>query len=279
MKKTILNVSVFVALTSSIIFSCKPKEEIAPDQPATTTGGTTTGGSSNTTPGTNIPGADGSYIGVKSLVVSNYSLSGFPINSTIYLEAVVASINTSSTSAILVDGGTVKINDSLLIKQSNNSYNFTKSNPNNTSSFTNFFSTGSKWNVTGNSANNVPAFTYTAAQFPSLPALNLSNINISKSSSFAVNLSSATNGCDSVIFQLIGGNNTKLTSSNKAASTIMHTFSASEMATLQASNATSGVPTGQLSVFAYKYYNTTVSGKKYWFVNVSAHTVLVNVNN
>jgi hypothetical protein len=271
MKQSILKVSLFIAFSSAIVFSCKPKDEVAPDEPATTTG------SSNTTPGTTIPGADGAYIGLKNLVVSNYSLSGFPINTTIYTESGVASINTSSTSTTLVDGGVVKINDSSLVKQSNNAYFFTKNNPNTTSSFTTFFNSGSKWNVSGNSTNGVPAFTYTASLFPSLPAFNLANNNISKSSAYSVNLSSTTSGCDSVIFQLIGGGSTKLTSASKSGSTTMYTFSATEMATLQASSTASGIPAGQLSVFAYKYYNTTISGKKYWFVNVSAKTILVNV--
>jgi hypothetical protein len=279
MKQSILKVSLFIAFSSAIVFSCKPKDEVAPDEPATTTGNTTgsTTGSSNTTPGTTIPGADGAYIGLKNLVVSNYSLSGFPINTTIYTESGVASINTSSTSTTLVDGGVVKINDSSLVKQSNNAYFFTKNNPNTTSSFTNFFGSGSKWNVAGNSANGVPAFTYTATQFPTLPALNLSNNTINKNAAYAVNLGSITTACDSVIFQLVGGGSTKLTSASKSGSTTMYTFSATEMATLQASSTTSGIPAGQLSVFAYKYYNTTISGKKYWFVNVSAKTILVNV--
>jgi hypothetical protein len=275
MKTTFKTFSTLVLATTMAFTSCKKPETPTPEEVAPTTPPTTT--SANLTPGTTFAGADGSFIGLRNRVITNYVIAGTPIMTDIFSEVAVASVNTSSTSTTLVDAGAITANDSLLIKQSSNSYMLNKNNPNSTSNFTNFYNTGVKWSVTGNSGNNVPAFTYTASAFPATPALNVVTYNISKASSFYVGLTYATVSCDSLIFQIIGGDGTKLTSTSQAGSSTSHTFSSAEMATLHTSSTTSGIPTGQLSVFAYKYYNTTVGGKKYYFVNISAKTYLVNI--
>lgn len=275
MKSTIkLAGTLFLALTF-VFTSCTKPETPAPEEETPTTPPTSTTG--NVTPGTTVAGADGSFIGLRNRVISNYVIAGTSVMTDIFSELAIASVNTSSTSTTLVDAGVINVNDSLLIKQTSNSYILNKNNPNSTSNFTSFYNSGAKWSVSGNTANAVPAFSYTAGSFPVTPALNLVTYNVDKSNSFNISLTYATSSCDSLIFQIIGGDGTKLTSTSKPGTTTSHTFSSAEMATLHASSAASGMPTGQLSVFAYKYYNTTISGKKYYFINITAKTYLVNV--
>ncbi|MBN8701858.1 MAG: hypothetical protein J0M08_02260 [Bacteroidetes bacterium] len=257
------------------ISSCKKEEEATPEEETPVPTVTTPG-----TPGTTVPGSDGTFVNLKSVVYTTMILPFVGANTTkVYSESSIASVMTSSTSSTLVDAGVVKCNDSTLTKQSNNSYIFTKQNSNSTSSFTTFFNSGAYWDISGNSGNSVPAFTSSTYAIPSTPQLTFptdSAPTISKSGSYYVYFGYISN-CDSVICQIVGGNGTVLTSKPLAPGAYGHTFTSAEMGTLQPSLTTGGIPTGQIGVYAYKYSSQTVSGKKYWYINIGAKTYMANI--
>lgn len=266
-KSLILKKVATVAICTSLIFSCTKKDETVPTPTPTPSGG-------SNTPGTTVVGADGVLVGIRSQVNTNYTIGGFPINTTVYTEMASASINSSSTSSTLVDAGAITLNDTVLTKQANNSYYYASNNTTSMNGFTNFFNNGTNWKVAGNGA--VTAFNASVSTFPSVAPLNLTNTTVDKSKAYTITLSYAPSNCDSIVFQIVG-EGTVLTSSAKSSFTTSHTFTSAEMATLKSSVSSAGVPTGQVSVFTYKYGNKTVASKKYWMINISTKTYSVNV--
>jgi hypothetical protein len=292
MKKIILNVLAVVLLTALVLVSCD-KKDTTPDTSNSTTGGTTSSGSTSggsTTGGSTTSGppapvnatVNGVFIGIKSKVSSFISIPGTTITSSSDVFSEFASTNLYATagSTTAVDGGTVACNDSLLQKNSNNSYSFTKVNSNLTTGFTSFYNGGSSWKVQGNTTNGVPAITGTSGVnlnvFPSVPNNNYSSTpTITTTTNFLVNHGAISN-CDSLVYQMTGGNGTIFTSKAKAGNQTSYTFTSADMANLQASTVGT-TPGGQLSVFAYKYKSVVVGGKTYWIVHVTARTVMCHV--
>ena len=260
MKTTIKTLSVLILAGTFAFTACKKKDEVTPETPSTTTGGTT-GGSSSSAPVTpHLGDADGLMIATKANVIT--SMAGFSVSVTV--GSAVASIYSSTGGSTLVDGGTIKANDSTLVKQSNNSYIFTPKTAQGIS-----YGSSSIWSISGNSSNSVPAVSYTATSFPSAPSVN--NVSsVSKGSSFTMTTNSISNA-DSLCFQITSGSKTIYKMTNGLQTS--YTFPASDMGTLDNSS------NAYLTVTAYKFRNTTVSSKKYYFINMNTTNRMVSVTN
>lgn len=291
MKNIIQTVATTCVIAALALVSCD-KKDTTPDNSNTTsnsstTGTTTTGG---TTGGTTTGGppspisanVNGVFVGLKSKVSSVIAIPNttFTTANNVYSEAATATLYSTLGSTTAVDGGTISCNDSLMTKNSNNSYLFSKANNNATSAFTNFYNSGSYWNVQGNSTNGIPNITSSSglnlAVFPSMPNNNYASaLTVTTTSNFVVNHGAISN-CDSLIYQIVGGNGTIFTSKARPGNISSYTFSTADMAALQATNA-GPTPSGQLSVFAYKYKSVVINGKTYWIINITARTVLCNI--
>lgn len=262
MKITIKTLSLLAIAGTFLVTACKKKDEVIPDNPITTTTGTT--GSTTSTPVTptavtpSLSDADGVCIATKlntTMAIPNTTMT---VNTVI--GNAVASLYAATGGSAMADGGTVKANDSTLAKQSNNAYIFV---PKSTGIS---YNSNSRWSISGNGT--VPAFTYTAYGFPGTPTIN--NVtSVSRSASFTMNTNSISNA-DSVCFQITAGSKTifKIKGGNQTS----HTFSATEMGTLDATS------NGFLTITGYKFNTNTVSGKKYYFINLSTKNQMVSVN-
>jgi hypothetical protein len=111
--------------------------------------------------------------------------------------------------------------------------------------------------------------TYTANGFPSAPTLPALT-SFSKATSLTVNSSSVSNA-DSLCYQITSGSKSifKMTAGTQTS----YTFPAADMGTLDASQH------GYLTITAYKFNSTTVSGKKYYFINLNTANKMVEVTN
>lgn len=264
MKTTLKTLSLLLVAGTFLVTACKKKDEVIPDNPVTTTTGSTTGSTTGTTAGPtavtpNLSDADGVCIATKLNTTMSIPNTTMTVNTVI--GNAVASLYSATGGTVLVDGGTVKANDSTLAKQSNNSYLFI---PKSTGIS---YSSNSRWNISGNGS--VPAINYTANGFPGTPTIN--NVtSVSKGSSFTMSTASISNA-DSVCFQITAGSKTifKIKGGNQTS----HTFTAAEMGTLDATS------NGFLTITGYKFNSTTASGKKYYFINLSTKNQMVSVTN
>lgn len=263
MKTTLTTLSALLIAGIFLVSACKKKDDVIPDSPITTTG-TTTGGTTGTqTAPTAVTPAISDADGV--LIASNLNVTTAIPSTTITVTSVIgnaiASLYSATGGTVLVDGGTIKANDSTLVKQSNNAFIF---NPKSADGIS--YSGSSRWSVSGNGT--VPAFTYTAYGFPGTPTVN--NVtSISKTANFTMTTASISSA-DSICFQITAGSKTiyKIKAGNQTS----HTFTAAEMGTLDATSY------GYLTITAYKFNNTTVSGKKYYFINLNTKNQSVSVN-
>lgn len=261
MRSTIKTLSLLALAGTFLVTACKKKEEIIPDNPVTTTGTT---GSTTSTPVTptavtpSLSDADGVCIATKLNTTMSIPNTTMTVNTVI--GSAVASLYSATGGTVLTDGGTVAANDSALTKQSNNAYIFM---PKSTGIS---YNSNSRWNVSGNGT--VPAFSYTAYGFPGTPTVN--NVtSVSRGAAFTMTTNSISNA-DSVCFQITAGSKTifKIKGGNQTS----HTFSATEMGTLDATS------NGFLTITGYKFNTNTVSGKKYYFINLSTKNQMVSVN-
>jgi uncharacterized protein YdeI (BOF family) len=260
MKTTIKTLSVLILAGTFAFTACKKKDDAAPETPNTTTGGTT-GGSASSAPVTpHLGDADGVMIASKANVIT--SVGGFSVSITV--GSAIANVYSSTGGTSAVDGGTIKANDSTLAKQSNNSYVFTPKSAQGIG-----YGSSSAWSISGNSSNNVPAVSYTATNFPSAPTVN-NTTTVSKGSAFTMTTTSISNA-DSLCFQITSGSKTiyKMTNGFQTS----YTFPSSDMGTLDNSS------NAYLTITAYKFKNTTVSGKKYYFINMNTTNRMVSVTN
>lgn len=268
--KTIFKSLTALVLAGTIVFTaCKKKDDVVPDPPTTTggttTAGTTTGGTTGQTTSPtavtpSISDADGVMIASKVNVITAIPTTTMTV--TTVLGTAFANLYSSTGGTVYVDGGTITTNDSTLVKQTNNSYIFTPKSADGIS-----YSGSSRWNVSGNGI--IPTFAYTANGFPSTPTVN-SITTLSKGSTFTMNTASISNA-DSVCFQISAGS--KSIFKIKAGNQTSHTFTAAEMATLDITS------NGFLTVTGYRFNNTTVSGKKYYFINLNTKNQSVSITN
>ncbi len=262
MKTTIKTLSALILAGTFLFTSCKKKDDTAPEDTTPTTTGSTTGGSASNNPITpQLSDADGVLIATTANVTQ--SIPGATITVNVSMGSAIASLYSSTGGSTLVDGGSVTANDSTLTKQSNNSYIFT---PKSTGIS---YSSSSRWSVSGNAGNSIPAFTYTANGFPSAPTTPNPS-SISKASAYTMTTTSVSNA-DSLCFQITSGSKTiyKMTNGSQTS----YTFPASEMGILDNSS------NAYLTVTAYKFNNTTVSAKKYYVINMNTTNRVTSVTN
>lgn len=260
MKTIFKTLSLVLVAGSLTMTSCKKNDDVTPEEE--TNNGGTNGGTATSSPAMpQLSDADGVLIASKAVVSQVIPGVG---TYTFVMGSATGSLYSATGGSTMVDGGTVKANDSTLSKQSNNAYIFTpKSTGIN-------YGSNSRWNISGNSGNSVPAVTYTANGFPSTPSITGTVTSISKGSNFTLSTTSVSNA-DSICFQITSSNTSiyKI----KAGSQTSHTFTSSELSALD------NTSTAFITITGYKFNNTTVSSKKYYFINLTTSNKSVSITN
>lgn len=166
-----------------------------------------------------------------------------------------------------VDAGTVKCNDSVLVKTSGTYYFNGKPINGQPGSGINY-AAGSTWSVTGTSS--VPSFTYSSGTFPTGAALTSGTL-ISKSAPYVVTYTGAANA-DSVVISL-SGDSVFMQKKSVLASAGTCTFTAAEIGKVKK------IGSGNfpyLNIISYSINGNTVSTKKYYMVNSITTTYRIN---
>jgi hypothetical protein len=260
MKTTFKTLSALLLATTFTLTSCIKKPEVEPEEETPTM--TTTGGNTSAPPPVTSQPADADGVCVAAKVNVSTSIPGTTMTVNVTLGSATASFYTAPGATTFADAGTVQTNDSTHAKQSNNAYVFSPKSAQGIN-----YSSNSKWNISGNGS--VSAMSYTSNGFPSTPTLP-SLSSFSKATSLTVNSSSVSNA-DSLCYQITAGSKSifKMTSASQTS----YTFPAADMGTLDATQY------GYLTVTAYKFNSTTVSGKKYYFINLNTANKMVEVTN
>ncbi|MDX2001043.1 MAG: hypothetical protein SFW35_01300 [Chitinophagales bacterium] len=176
----------------------------------------------------------------------------------------VAAFYNSPGATTFVDAGTVSVDDSILQKQTNNSYVWTPQSATNIEGID--FGYPVNWEVTG--AGSIPSITKSVTTgFPDLDTITSATNNISSNSSYTLSVADVSNA-DSVIFQIATAQGNKLVT--RPGNTTSYTFSASDMQAL-------GSGSGIIQVAAYNFTWDTYSGKKIYFINEQVVTKTVNI--
>jgi hypothetical protein len=249
MKNTTLLIATCVA--TSLLWSCK-KADPTPTPPAATT------------PTIATPtDAFGAFVAVKTLTEQNVPFVGVQV---IEVGTAVGGFYSAANSGTWVDGGSLKVDDSTLTKQTNNTYFYQmgQSNPTGLS-----FGSTTRWAIGGNATNSIPTFNYTHSRsMPSLGTLTSAK-DITVASDYTIT-TSTTNNSDSVIF-IISGPNASI-QKVKAGNTRSCLFTAAELGTLG-----KGDNAGLVQIAPYNIASTTQSGKKYYFIKETVLSTFVNL--
>ncbi len=249
MKNTSFLIATCVA--TSLLWSCA-KTNPAPTTPTATT------------PTVATPtDAFGAFVAVKTLTEQNVPFVGIQ---TIEIGTAVGGFYSAANSGTWVDGGSLSVDDSILTKQTNNTYFYQmgQSNPTGLN-----FSYYTKWTIGGNTSNSIPAFTYSHnTNMPSLGSLTSAK-EINTASDYTVETSTTSNS-DSVIF-IISGPNASI-QKVKAGGTRSCLFTAAELGTLG-----KGDNSGLVQIAPYRIASTTQSGKKYYFIKETVLSTFVTL--
>ncbi|MBI3518005.1 MAG: hypothetical protein HY062_01425 [Bacteroidetes bacterium] len=258
MKTTFKTLSVLLVATAFAFTSCKKSDDTTPEDNTSTPTPTQ---ASAPAPITSQPSdADGVCVASKVNVTTSIPMTTITVN--VEMGSSTASFYTALGASTLADAGTVKTNDSINVKQSNNAYIFS---PKSATGIT--YGSSSKWNISGNGS--IPAISYTANGFPSTPSVpNISTV--SKGSAFTLSTTSVSSA-DSLCYQITAGSKSiyKIVSASQTS----HTFTSAEMGTLDVTDY------AYATITAYKFNNTTVSGKKYYFINLNTANKSIKVTN
>ena len=168
-----------------------------------------------------------------------------------------------------VDAGTVKCNDSVIVKQSSGSYYFGGKPINGQPISGIHYTSGSSWTVTGTTS--VPSFTFANTSFPTTAALTSSTL-IPKTNPYTATFSGAANA-DSVVVML-SGDSTSLQKKTVVASAGVCNFSAAEIGKVKKYGSTN-YP--YINFISYKIQANAVSTKKYYMVNSISSSYKVNI--
>jgi hypothetical protein len=251
MKKIIL-----IALTLLMFAACKKKKDGGEEETVPPAVGTP----QPVAPPIRIPlDADGLLYAYRTQKSSSYST---------YVGDAAAFFYTAPGNYILIDGGTVKCNDSVLVKQSSGSYLYYGKLVS-TQAYSGIdYSAGHIWTVSG--AGSVPGFTFTNSTFPTNAALTSSTL-IAKSNPYNCTFASPLNA-DSVVVQLICDSIQQ--KKTVAASTGSCSFSAAEIDAVEKQGSTNYT---YLNLISYKLQPNTVAAKKYYIVGSITATTRVNI--
>lgn len=258
MKTTFKTLGILIFSALITLTACKKNDTTAPEEE---TPSPTPSAPSAPSPITSQP-SDANGVCVASKVNVTTAVPGTTMVLTVTMGSATGSFYTATGATTLSDAGTVKTNDSTHTKQSNNSYIFSPKSATGIN-----FTSNSRWSISGNGS--VPAISYTANGFPSAPTV--SNItSISKASALTLT-TTAVSSADSLCYQVTAGSKTiyKIV----AGSQTSYTFPASEVGTLDVTDY------GYATITAYKFNNTTVSGKKYYFINLNTTNRSIKVTN
>ncbi|MFN8154937.1 MAG: hypothetical protein U0Y08_11660 [Bacteroidia bacterium] len=251
MKK--LSYVLMLALLAGIT-SCKKDDET-----------TDNGGGGSTTPTVNTTPTYSDADGVLAAVYTNNWIT-MPFVGTMNMPigTAVAAFSSTTGGSTYVDAGVVKCEDSTLTKNSSNAYYF---NPSMYNPYGLSLGGNVSWDVAGNAS--VPVINYTTSGvIPSVDSIS-NGTTINKSNAYTLSVMGSISNSDSVIFVVAGPSATLMVT--RPAGTTSHTFSATEMGTI-------GSGSGVVEVVPYNWESTTISGKKFYFVNEAAATKLVTIN-
>ncbi|MBP8823157.1 MAG: hypothetical protein KBH07_05905 [Flavobacteriales bacterium] len=241
--------TVFLAMiASALCLAACTKEE--PEQPAPDPGGSgTTPTNTSTTPTFN--GSSGTLWAINTY--SSQVVGGFPFEMESGMG--VALFPSAADAAVLVDAGTVKLNDLDLTRQSNNTY---ISLPSQTNPMGIDLSSGTThWTVSG--ANGVPAVDQTPSfTFPDVGEIT-SSTTVDRGSGYTLSANNVS-ACDSVVF-MVGG-----VVKYKPSGTSSCTFTSAELAGLAAGPSL-------IQVSAYSYAHQVIGGKDFYFGKQTARTL------
>ncbi|MGZ4037886.1 MAG: hypothetical protein ACXVPQ_08675 [Bacteroidia bacterium] len=251
------NAVILLALCLLLAISCKKK-----NTDNTTTPSTTAGQNNPPAPNLviNVP-SDASGILIASLIPYT-----FTNNYTTALGNATAFFYTATGNYNYVDAGTVKCNDSILVKQSGGSYMFSGKPLYQPQSGIEYGS-GAVWNVSGSTAS---AFTFTSSQFPSAATVTSGNL-LNKSSNYTLTFSGVSNadsisiyfGCDSLVIRRV-----------VAGTMGAAVYTSTDVASVKKAISTNK---GYFNITPYNLKSTTASGKKYYMANANTTTFTVNI--
>jgi len=242
MKKLIVLSVVYFAVISFFI-SCK-KEDPTPTP-------TPTPATTPAPPSVNPQGADGVLAALKIRTYQN--VGGFDID----INIGVASCGFNVSGSSCVDGGTVKCAGKSLTSTSNACYvyNPTTTEPNGIE-----YSGPVTWEVSGNSANGIVAFTYDNTDgWPTMGDVSLPTGNINRNNPLTLTSNVDITNADSTIFVVSAGSSQLTKVVGPGISSV--TFTAAEMGTL-------GTGYGIVQVNPYKMHPKVYGGKTFYFVNM-----------
>ena len=246
--KKVLFVTIMGSLLTMSINSCGKK-----DTPSTP---------SSSAPTINTPSdAVGAFASVKIVTTQTVGGITIPIN----IGTAVAWVGTSAS---FLDAGTITCNTKNLAKQTGNSYVFTPTTTEPTG--LDFSSSPISWTVSGNSANNIAAYSHdVTGYFPEIEDIAHSG-DVATNAPFTLTASGPVTG-DSVIFVVAGPNASVV--KTRGPNTSSCTFTAAEMGTLG-----TGSNAGIIQIAPYRISLDNSTGRNYYFIRETCVNKFVNLN-
>ncbi len=246
---------------NSILFSCKKDVEV-PDILDETTPTT------SVTPSYSYKAndADAVFAAVNAVTYQNIPVIGLQ---KIDINTAVAVFFTSTGNKPYVNGGSVTCEGKTLTPDTSKAYLFV---PSGTEMMT--FSGNTDWVIGGNTTTGMPATNFTSASpVPSYNGILNGTLtsNVNRASDITITINGALTNADSAFVTISSGSGyvQKIVAANTNC-----TFTAAQLAGL---NSTNGAANGIIQVAPFKIESSTVSGKKYYFVNEAAYTKFVTV--
>jgi hypothetical protein len=249
MKKIIYLFSALILVVSS----CKKDDDATPAATSSTTTVV------NTTP--DWPDADGLFAAIISNNWIDIPFVG-PFNMPYGTAGGYVFSSTGATT--FIDAGTIKCDDTLLVRDNTNFYSYKGTGSSATG--LQYSSGNAKWEIGGNSS--VVGFNYTTTNgFPEIDSISSANTLFS-GFSYTLSTSSMITNSDSVIFLIARGGKAYVVT--RGPGTTSHTFSAAEVSAL-------GVGTGVAEIIPYSLESKVANGKKYYFLNENTVTKAITI--
>jgi hypothetical protein len=247
-----------IILALGLLMSCKKKNKEDDNTDTVTPAVATT---QPVSPPIRIPAdADGLLYAYRTQKSASYST---------YVGDATAFFYTAPGNYVLVDAGTVKCNDSVLVKQSSGSYLYYGKVVGAQPYSGIDYSAGYSWTVTGTA--NVPGFTFSNATFPTNAALTSGTL-ITKSTTYTCTFTPPLNADSVVVTFVCDSVQQKKT---VAASSGSCTFSAAEVDAVKKAGSTN-FP--YIHLLSYRILPNPVSTKKYYLVGSTTASFRCNIN-
>lgn len=211
--------------------------------------------------------ADAVFAAVNAVTYQNIPVIGlqkFDINT-----AVAVFFSTPGNKPY-VNGGTVSCEGKSLSPDTSKAYLFAPSG-----SETITFSGNTDWLIGGNSATGMPSTSFsTNSPVPSYNGIVTGSLpaNVNRANDITVTINGTLTNADSAFVTISSGTGyvQKVVAANSNC-----TFTAAQLSVLGSTN---GAANGIIQVAPFKIESTTVSGKKYYFVNEAAYTKFITVD-